>query len=116
MTAPVIDVPPQWPLVAPFKIACVGEAPSYEEMRKKVPLVGPAGRFYNALLRTAGEHHIGIATADCFTGLTNRRAARDASRRDVHVRPLGVEHAGDEGGRNAWLVNERLIGRAGCLC
>lgn len=59
MTA--ILVPPQMPIEIPCKIAFVGEAPSYEELEKRTPLVGPSGRLFNSLLRTAGidrAHHM----------------------------------------------------------
>lgn len=46
-------VPPQWPEGGTCKIAFVGEAPSDDEVWKGVPLVGPAGRIFNQLLRTA---------------------------------------------------------------
>ena len=36
------------------KIAIVGEAPSYEEVRELQPFVGPSGRFLDAMLRSAG--------------------------------------------------------------
>lgn len=49
-----VHVPPQWPKTLPTKIAFVGEAPSYEELDKGQPLVGPSGRIFNAMLRTAG--------------------------------------------------------------
>lgn len=48
-----IQVPPQYPLSTPTKIAFVGEAPSNEELEHGIPLVGPAGRVFNSLLRTA---------------------------------------------------------------
>ena len=47
-------VPPQLPTHRPCKVAFVGEAPSYEEIYKGQPLVGPSGRIFNAILRTAG--------------------------------------------------------------
>lgn len=43
----------QWPDKLPTPIAFVGEAPSYEEIEKGLPFVGPAGRIFNSLLRTA---------------------------------------------------------------
>lgn len=48
-----IHVPPEWSGVAP-KLAFVGEAPSDEELDQLRPLVGPSGRVFNGLLRTAG--------------------------------------------------------------
>lgn len=48
-----IHVPAQWPKNLPIKIAFVAEAPSWEELDEKKPLVGPAGRVFNSLLRTA---------------------------------------------------------------
>lgn len=50
-----IDVPPQWPTSGfKSKVAFIGEAPSYEEVKKGIPLVGPSGRMFNSLLRQAG--------------------------------------------------------------
>lgn len=46
-------VPSQWPETLPTKIAFVGEAPSDEELIKGQPLVGPAGRVFNAMMRSA---------------------------------------------------------------
>lgn len=48
------QVPAQWPPKLPTRIAFVAEAPSWEELEKGQPLVGPSGRIFNALLRTAG--------------------------------------------------------------
>jgi uracil-DNA glycosylase len=57
-----IHVPPQWPDKLPTKISFVGEAPSDAELDKGQPLVGPSGRVFNAILRTAGlsrfDYHI----------------------------------------------------------
>lgn len=47
-------IPPYKPAHLPTKIMFVGEAPSDEEIIKGEPLVGPAGRVFNAALRTAG--------------------------------------------------------------
>lgn len=47
-------VPPQWPTRTPTKIAFVAEAPSNEELDAGQPLVGPSGRIFNAIMRTAG--------------------------------------------------------------
>jgi len=47
-------ISPQRPLKLPSKIMFVGEAPADEEIIKGLPLVGPAGRVFNAALRTAG--------------------------------------------------------------
>lgn len=59
----IIHVPPQLPRSSPCRIAFVGEAPSTEELEKGKPLVGPAGRIFNALLRTADldreEYYVG---------------------------------------------------------
>ena len=49
-----IRVPPQLPRKLPAPIAFVGEAPSTEELEELQPLVGPSGRLFNAMLRTAG--------------------------------------------------------------
>lgn len=48
-----IHVPPQLPSRDPPLIAFVGEAPSDEELEHGKPLVGPSGRIFNAMLRTA---------------------------------------------------------------
>lgn len=48
-----IHVPPQYPSHVPCKLAFVGEAPSDEELEKGIPFVGPAGRIFDAMLRTA---------------------------------------------------------------
>lgn len=50
--ADIIYVPPQTPTTA-CRIAFIGEAPSVEELEKGQPFVGPAGRIFNAMLRTA---------------------------------------------------------------
>lgn len=50
----VIHVPAQFPIHPPAKIAFIGEAPSDEEIERGVPLVGPSGRVFNSMLRTAG--------------------------------------------------------------
>lgn len=50
----MIQVPPQHAATTPTKLAFIGEAPSDEEIIKLQPLVGPSGRVFNALLRTAG--------------------------------------------------------------
>lgn len=46
-------VPPQLPSRVPAKLAFVGEAPASEEMDEGKPLIGPSGRAFNALLRSA---------------------------------------------------------------
>jgi uracil-DNA glycosylase len=46
-------VPPQYPQHFPTRIAFIGEAPSHEEIEKGAPLVGPSGRIFNSMLRTA---------------------------------------------------------------
>lgn len=55
--APRVNVvPAQWPKHLPCKIAFVAEAPSDEERMHQPPrpLVGPSGRVFDQLLRTAG--------------------------------------------------------------
>lgn len=49
----IIHVPPESPS-GPVRIAFVGEAPGEDEIARGRPLVGPSGRIFNALLRTAG--------------------------------------------------------------
>lgn len=48
-----MSVPYDAPLLVPTPIAFVGEAPSHEEVEKGRPLVGPSGKIFDALLRTA---------------------------------------------------------------
>ena len=50
----IIHVPAQYPSITPTRIAFVGEAPSDEENNKGIPLIGPSGKVFNAMLRTAG--------------------------------------------------------------
>lgn len=61
--ADTIRVPPQWPARRPCKIAFVGEAPSDEEIdgEPPQPFLGPAGRVFNAILRSAN-----IDRAECL--------------------------------------------------
>lgn len=47
-------VPPQLPSRIPTRLAFIGEAPSDDEVDQGKPLVGPSGRVFNALLRSAG--------------------------------------------------------------
>lgn len=58
---PIKHVPPQMPSQSPCKIAFVGEAPGFEELEHMKPLVGPAGRVFNAMLRQAN-----IERDDCL--------------------------------------------------
>lgn len=51
-SAPV-TVPAQWPTKLPTKIAFVGEAPSDEEIVARKPFVGPSGKVFNQMLRSA---------------------------------------------------------------
>lgn len=57
-----MSVSAQYPSHFPTRIAFVGEAPSDEEVEKGIPLVGPSGRVFNSMLRTANldrkEFHI----------------------------------------------------------
>ncbi len=62
----IIHVPPQLPSTFPCKIAFVAEAPSDEELRKLIPLVGPSGRVYNQLLRVAGIERHEVLTTNVF--------------------------------------------------
>ncbi len=48
-----MSVPPDWPLEIPCRMAFVGEAPSDEELMGMRPMIGPAGRLWNKLLRVA---------------------------------------------------------------
>lgn len=58
-----VHVPPQLPvnMRPPIKLAFIGEAPSDEEIEHGIPLVGPSGRQFNALLRSAG-----IVRSECL--------------------------------------------------
>lgn len=57
-------VPSQFPEPGPTaRIAFVGEAPSDDEVEKGKPFVGPAGRIFNAMLRSAN-----LAREDYFVG------------------------------------------------
>lgn len=50
-----MSVPPQLPSGRPpIRICFLAEAPSHEEVDQGCPLVGPSGRIFNAMLRTAG--------------------------------------------------------------
>jgi uracil-DNA glycosylase family 4 len=51
-----ITVPAEMPRKVPCKLAFVGEAPGSEEEAAGVPLVGPSGQIFNAMLRSAGIH------------------------------------------------------------
>jgi uracil-DNA glycosylase len=53
MVKETIHVPPYVPSSGRARVAFVGEAPSYEEVEKGEPFVGPSGRIFNAMLRTA---------------------------------------------------------------
>jgi len=59
----VTHVPPQYPTALPAKIAFIAEAPSWDELDKGAPLVGPSGRVFNSLLRTAN-----MERSDFFIG------------------------------------------------
>lgn len=62
-----ITVPAQTPeALPPIKLAFVAEAPSDEEMRDGVPLVGPSGRIFNSLLRTAGIQRSEVLVTNVF--------------------------------------------------
>lgn len=50
----------------PCRLAFVAEAPSDEEVAEGRPLVGPSGRVYNALLRTAGIDRKEVFTGNVF--------------------------------------------------
>lgn len=66
-------VPPYKPSKLPSPIMFVGEAPSDEEIIKGEPLVGSAGRVFDAVLRTAG-----LNRADYYlTNVYNEQAPDD---------------------------------------
>ena len=58
-----LTVNAQQPNSIPCKIAFLGEAPGDEEVNAGVPFVGPSGRIFNAMLRTAG-----IDRKECWVG------------------------------------------------
>jgi len=58
-------VPPQEPR-GKAEIVFVGEAPSDEEVSQGRPLVGPAGRIFNAMLRTAGLDRAEFGVTNVF--------------------------------------------------
>lgn len=58
---PSTKVPPQMPSASPCKLAFLGEAPSTEELTGGMPFVGPDGRIFNGILRSAN-----IERADCL--------------------------------------------------
>lgn len=49
----VTHVPPQMPAKTPCRLAFLGEAPGSEEIVGGKPLIGPSGRVFNAILRSA---------------------------------------------------------------
>lgn len=59
----MITVPSQFPKHSPVKLAFIGEAPGEDEMDALLPLVGPSGKVFNALLRTAN-----IDRSECYVG------------------------------------------------
>lgn len=61
-----IHIPAQYPQVTPTKIAFVGEAPSDEEIERGIPLVGPSGRVFNAMLRTANMDRADYMVTNVF--------------------------------------------------
>lgn len=79
-----LHVPPQLPEPGPTcKIAFVGEAPSHEELAAQQPFMGPAGRVFNAMLRSAG-----LARAEYL--ITN---AYDTQAEDNNVAPFMADAA-----------------------
>ena len=56
-----MGISPQWPLECPPKLGFIAEAPSDVEMEEGKPLVGPSGRIFNSILKTANisrEEHL----------------------------------------------------------
>ena len=51
-------------------------------------------------MRSAGEHHVGVAAANDLGRFADRLAAGGAGGQAVGVRALGVEHAGQVAGRH----------------
>lgn len=94
MTTPYEEGDPQ------SKIAVIGEAPSYTEIRMNRPLVGPSGKLFDQLL-----HNAGVARRECY--LTNvwefqvEKRGNNVYRRDTDERlysprgftPEGLEYA-----------------------
>lgn len=60
-------VPPQYPQHFPTRIAFIAEAPQSEEVEKGAPLVGPSGRVFNAMLRTANLDRSEFLIANVFS-------------------------------------------------
>lgn len=58
-------VPPEFP-PGPVKLALIGEAPSYEEMDKGRPFVGPSGKLLNILLKSAGINRDEVFIGNVF--------------------------------------------------
>ncbi len=54
------------PSKTPCRLAFVGEAPSDEELEKGRPFVGPAGRVFNALVRSAGVNRYDHLVTNVF--------------------------------------------------
>lgn len=63
----MIGLPPKLPARVPCRLLLVGEAPSYEEMDRGEPLVGPSGRVENAILRTAGIERGDVGITNVFS-------------------------------------------------
>lgn len=56
----------KWPSADDIKIAFVGDAPSSEDMTKGEPFLGPAGRVFNAMLRTANIDRDSVFLTNVF--------------------------------------------------
>lgn len=63
----MIQVPAQEPEGGTCKLAFVAEAPSDEELDKGQPLVGPSGRVFNAILRSAGIDRREVGITNVFS-------------------------------------------------
>lgn len=90
-----VKVPYQKPNASPCRLAFVGEAPGDREVEQGKPLVGPSGKVFNALLKSAG-----IWREDCLvTNVFDEKAPdndvtpwlKDQPRVDASLKRLAEE-------------------------
>ena len=90
-----VKVPPQLPSKTPTPIAFVGEAPGSEEVTMGKPLVGPSGRVFNALLRTANLERSDYLVTNVYDekapGNDVTEWMNDEDRTDTALKRLGAE-------------------------
>lgn len=98
MTDEIIHVPAQFPdFYPPTKIAYIAEAPSTEEIDQGVPLIGPSGKIFNQMLRTANinryDHFVGnvfdekLPNNNVKNWCADMKAAKDGGFNDIP--PIG---------------------------